>query len=61
MIALRIVIWKLRYALELCRVLRISWTVGWQSAEAAFEELYDLEDDPIRAAHDEVEEWRASI
>lgn len=55
---MKTLIWKLRFCLEIRRLLRLSWLMCWQTAEANLEMLGDdLSECPVQAANDEFDAW----
>lgn len=57
---MKTLIWKIRYALEIRRLLDLPVRVCWDMAGSTVESLGDDIEiwGPIEAAEDEVEEWR---
>lgn len=52
------IIWKIRYARELRRLLKLPWMLCFETAGIALEELkYDLSENPKDAAYDEYDAW----
>jgi len=57
---MRKLIWKLRYSIELRRLLALPWQQCWEAAGAWLEMLNgDLSESPIECAREEYEEWNS--
>ena len=51
-------IWKIRFCLKIRKLLKLTWGMSWQTANANFEMLEnDLNECPIKAAQDEYDAW----
>lgn len=53
-------IWKIRYAARVRKLIGMSWKMAWGGAESALENLnYDLSECPFDAAQEESYAWAA--
>jgi hypothetical protein len=58
---MKTLIWKIRYTIEICRLLHLSPVTGWQMAGSTVEDYGDDIDiySPREAAENERDEWLA--
>lgn len=55
-------LWKIRFAVEFKKLVHVSWSWSWETAEGHFEGLGSeeaFEIGPIEAAREERDEWAA--
>lgn len=59
---MKTIIWKIRFSIELRRILRLPWGWCWDSAGSWVEMLKgDLSECPKGCAEEEFDSWRASL
>lgn len=53
-------IWRIRYTIEIRRLLYLSWRVAWDMSGSGLENVNgDTSESPLECAEDEYQEWAA--